>query len=131
VQQTIQTKSRVDTIDITEDVNDALTVDHGACHITTQHTTCGLTVNEAHDPRLADDIHDALNDIAPRDKDYAHDRVDGNADAHIKASLIGHDVTLTVRNNDLVLGRWQRILLFEFDGSRQRTITITCTLGEQ
>jgi secondary thiamine-phosphate synthase enzyme len=63
-----------------------------------------------------------LNDLVPPDAGYRH--MEGNADSHIKASMMGSSVTVPVENGRLVLGTWQKIFFCEFDGSRSRKVHI-------
>ena len=86
------------------------------------HTTCGLTVNEGYDPDVATDMTSHLNRLVPRDANFRHS--EGNSDSHIKTSLVGPGLTLIVEDGDVVLGRWQRVFLAEFDGPREREIAL-------
>jgi secondary thiamine-phosphate synthase enzyme len=126
---TISTTHQTGTTDITDRVARNVQVDDGLCHVSAAHTTCAITVTEDTDGSVATDIHEKLSDLIPTSDNYKHDRIDGNADAHIKASLIGHDTTLPVVDGSLALGAWQRILLVEFDGGRQRTVRVTTLDG--
>jgi len=63
----------------------------------------------------------------PQDGDYHH--AEGNSPAHIKAILVGADVTLAVRDGRLALGRWQGLFFAEFDGPRRRHLTVTLVGG--
>ena len=95
----------------------------GLCAIFVPHTTAGITINENADPDVARDIMCALDRLVPTaDPDYRH--FEGNAAAHIKASLMGFSQTVVVRGGRLSLGRWQDIYLCEFDGPRQRLVTL-------
>lgn len=85
------------------------------------HTTAGLIVNEA-EPKLLHDLRAWLERLAPQGEPYAHNTVDDNADAHLRAILLGHSVCVPVEGGRLVLGTWQRILLVELDGPRRRTV---------
>ncbi len=122
---TVQTKQRRDAVNLTDKINAAMRIENGVCHITAKHTTCAVTVNEGSDPNVINDVHNKLDDIIPAQDGYKHDRVDGNADAHIKASIIGFTASLPVKDGELDLGTWQSVFLLEFDGSRQRTVQIT------
>lgn len=126
----VNTQGELATKDITSKVNDNVTVENGVCTVSTQHTTCGLVVNENTDGSVPRDLHDVLSRLAPKHDSYEHDQVDGNAHAHIRSSLLNASITVPVKNNELRLGTWQRILLLEFDGPRQRTVSVTCTPGE-
>ena len=122
----IETCKSVDVVDITDQVERTLResgVENGICLVYSLHTTTGLTVNEA-DGALINDILDLLQRIAPKGAGYQHDRGDGNAHAHLQATLLGNSVIIPVENGRLVLGTWQRILFFELDGPRRRSIFI-------
>ncbi len=96
----------------------------GICVLFTQHTTCGLTVNENADPDVKSDMLGFLRDTIPQYyKDFKH--AEENSDAHIKSSLVGSSVTIPFENGRLLLGRWQGIYLCEFDGARTRKVLIT------
>ena len=96
----------------------------GVCVLFTQHTTCGLTINENADPDVKSDMLGFLRKLIPQYyEDFRH--FEHNSDAHIKSSLVGSSVTVPFSNGKLLLGRWQGIYLCEFDGPRERTILIT------
>lgn len=84
------------------------------------HTTCGLTVNEGFDPDVARDMTRFLHERIPQQYPFRH--AEGNADAHIKASLFGSSVQLIVEEGRLMLGTWQAVWLFEGDGPRERQL---------
>ena len=84
------------------------------------HTTAGLTVNEAADPDVTRDIVAFLRRRIPRDADFGH--AEGNSDAHVKASLIGPDLTLIVEDGRVLLGTWQGVYFVEGDGPRSREV---------
>jgi secondary thiamine-phosphate synthase enzyme len=122
----ITTTSKVSTTDITARVRVAVTraeVSDGICVITSLHTTAGVFVNENADPNVQRDLISQLGKLVPRDDEFRHE--EGNSDAHIKAVLTGNDVTLSVRQGDLVLGTWQGIYFADYDGPRERHATIT------
>ena len=126
----IRTTRRVQTLDITGQVREAVTrsgVREGACVVFVPHTTAGLTLNENADPDVSADLETALSGIAPRDAAYRH--AEGNSDAHLKASLVGSSVTLIVHRGSVVLGTWQGVHFCEFDGPRSRTVLVKCTAG--
>jgi len=122
----IETGKSVDVVDITDHVEQTLresNVEKGICLVYSLHTTTGLTVNEA-DGALINDILNLLERIAPKGAGYQHDRGDGNAHAHLRATLLGNSVIIPVEGRRLALGTWQRILFFEFDGPRRRSIFV-------
>ena len=95
----IKTTSNVEIIDITEHVKSVvnkLNKKDGIILIYVPHTTAAITINENYDPNVGNDIMEILNIIAPRDFNYKH--IEGNAPAHIKASLIGSSVMLILEN---------------------------------
>ena len=95
------------------------------CHLYVPHTTAGIMINEADDPTVAQDIVEFLNKLIPKKPPgvmYKH--LEGNADAHIKAGIIGSSVTIPIVNGHLKLGRWQGIFFCEFDGPRERKVKV-------
>ena len=121
----IKTESRVDFQEITQKVRDivgASGVQSGVCHIFVPHTTAGIMVNEHADPSVAEDIMAQLETMAPQNSHYRH--LEGNAPAHIKASLVGCSETLLIEDGRIVLGTWQGIFFCEFDGPRNRHLLI-------
>ena len=113
-------------IEITSEVEKHLRaseIKEGICILYTQHTTCGLTINENADPDVKSDMLGFLRDLIPQDyKDFRH--VERNSDAHIKSTFTGVSVTVPFENGKLLLGRWQGIYLCEFDGARERKVLI-------
>lgn len=111
--------------DVTDRVAAALPDDaDGVCTVFVPHTTAGVTVNEA-ETGLLDDVTATLADLVPDDGDYAHDRIDDNAAAHLRSTLVGSSATVPVADGALALGTWQSILLVESDGPRTRRVTVT------
>jgi secondary thiamine-phosphate synthase enzyme len=126
----VRTTEKVGVVNVTPEVRRALRragLRHGLILISVPHTTCGLCVNED-EAGLRDDLaHLAralVAGVEPRGG-FGHDRVDDNAAAHLFAALLGHSVTLPVRDGDLVLGTWQSVLLIEADGPRSRRLEMT------
>ena len=97
-------------------------IQSGVCYLFVPHTTAGITVNEHADPSVVDDIEAQLEAMVPQHRSYRH--LEGNAPAHIKASLIGNSLVLPVDGGRLTLGTWQGIFFCEFDGPRQRQLSI-------
>jgi secondary thiamine-phosphate synthase enzyme len=123
----VASTAREEMIDITARVQKHVTaagVDEGICVLFTQHTTCGLTVNENADPYVQADMLGFLRKLIPQYfEDFRH--FEHNSDAHIKTSLVGTSVTVPFAAGKLMLGRWQGIYLCEFDGPRDREVLIT------
>jgi len=121
----VKTGSRNEMVDITSSVQKEISkagVDEGLCVVYVPHTTAGVTINEGADPAVCTDIVSKLNDLVPPNAGYRH--MEGNADSHIKASLVGSSVTVLVEKGRLVLGTWQKIFFCEFDGPRSRKVFI-------
>ena len=120
---TVETDSKATVVDITGRVADQLPADaDGVCTVYVRHTTAGAVVNEA-ERRLLDDLADGLETLVP-DEGWAHDALDGNADSHVRAMLVGESATVPVAAGELQLGRWQSILFVECDGPRTRTVDV-------
>jgi secondary thiamine-phosphate synthase enzyme len=121
----VQTSARTQIKDITKEVARLVKqagVENGVCYLYAPHTTAGILVNESDDPDVARDIGDTLDRLVPRNAGYKH--YEGNADSHIKASLVGASETIPIEGGQLALGRWQGIFFCEFDGPRQRTVKV-------
>ena len=97
-------------------------VTDGVCIVYVPHTTAGVTINEGADPAVCQDIMAKLTELVPPNAGYRH--MEGNADSHIKASLMGSSVTVIVEKGRLLLGTWQKIFFCEFDGPRSRRVHI-------
>lgn len=121
----IQSTTRREMVDITARVQEVVTASgmrSGLCHLFVPHTTAAITLNENADPDVKEDMIRTLSRLVPVDPDYRH--MEGNSDAHMKASLIGASEVLAVRDGRLDLGRWQAIYFWEFDGPRKREVRI-------
>jgi secondary thiamine-phosphate synthase enzyme len=121
----VVTKKRIDMVDITDEVQKIVTdekIKDGMAFIYVPHTTAGVTINEGADPSVQRDIIETLTKIIPESGDYHH--IEGNSDAHIKASLIGSSINVIIENTKLILGTWQHIFFFEGDGPRNRKVYV-------
>jgi len=122
---TIGTTARCEMIDITERVVAAIRetgIKNGICHLFVPHTTAAVTINENADPDVRRDILATLDRIVPLTDHYRH--AEGNAAAHVKASLFGASQTIFIKEGRPVLGTWQSIFFCEFDGPRTRKILV-------
>lgn len=130
-QVNVPTSTRIQLVDITPYVAAEVEksgVHCGVCHVYMPHTTAGLTINENADPDVARDILATLARLVPATGDYRH--IEGNSDAHIKASLMGFSVMVPVTDGHLALGTWQAMYFCEFDGPRQRHVVIGISGGD-
>ena len=119
----ITTRTREEMKNVTAILREAVTRHQwqdGVLVVFCPHTTCGLTVNEGFDPDVARDMTYFLHERVPQDAGFRH--AEGNADAHIKASLFGSSVQLIVEHGEIRLGTWQAVWLFEGDGPRTRQL---------
>jgi secondary thiamine-phosphate synthase enzyme len=124
-QFTVSTRARVQFIDITDRVQEAVResgVRSGVVHVFVPHTTAGITINENADPSVVTDVLAALERAVPRDAAYEHS--EGNSPAHVKASIMGFCQTLLVEDGSLLLGTWQAVYFCEFDGPRTRRVVV-------
>ncbi|MDD5009829.1 MAG: secondary thiamine-phosphate synthase enzyme YjbQ [Syntrophorhabdaceae bacterium] len=120
----VKTSKRIEALNITGLVEKAIQGRQGnLLHVYTQHTTCGLTINEDADPDVMRDVLDAFERMVPANYPYRH--VEGNSDAHIKATLTGSSVTVPYLQGKPAFGTWQGIFLMEFDGPRERKVIVT------
>lgn len=129
---TVQTEQRVELVDLTDAVMAYARrtgLREGLANIWSMHTTCAVFINEAQNALHAD-IKSFLEQVVARDAAWLHNDPDHsdcdrfNADAHLRALLLGHSLTLQVTGGEIVLGQWQRILMAELDGPRARTLRI-------
>jgi secondary thiamine-phosphate synthase enzyme len=129
---TVETGQRLELVDFTPRVADVVAasgIREGTVNVWSLHTTCALMINEFQRALLAD-VTRLLEELVTRDgtwmhNDPAHSDCDrSNADAHLRAMLLGHSITLQVSGGEVVLGQWQRILLAELDGPRTRSLRV-------
>lgn len=121
----VKSRQRSEFIDITEDVEKELKeagLESGVCYVYVPHTTAAVTINEGADPSVQRDILNTLSRLVPRDEGYQHR--EGNADAHVKSSLVGACQYVLVEDGKLVLGTWQSVYFCEFDGPRHRRVAL-------
>lgn len=129
---TITSEERLEVSDITKLVVNAIQqfpVTTGIALVNTLHTTCALLVNEFQ-AALIDDFKHLIERLVPDRDGYRHndprysDCERGNGASHLRAALLGRSVAVGISNGDLVLGRFQSIILAELDGPRKREITV-------
>ena len=128
----VQTDQRVEVVDLTDRIMEFVrrcNMREGFVSIWSMHTTCTLFINEFQ-AALLSDIKRFLETMVARDAAYMHndpqhsdcDRM--NADSHLRAMLLGHNLTLQVSGGEVVLGQWQRVLMAELDGPRARSLRV-------
>jgi secondary thiamine-phosphate synthase enzyme len=122
----VSTKIKRQIIDITELCRKQLATQKattGVCHVFVLHTTAALTMADL-DPGTDLDLLDAFDAMVPKLK-YRHPHSPAHVGDHILSSLLGTSVCVPVKDGEPLLGTWQRIILVELDGPRQREIAIT------
>jgi secondary thiamine-phosphate synthase enzyme len=121
----VRSRARAQMVDITDRVSAAIAesgVQDGMAVIASPHTTAGITIQENSDPDVQHDMLGQLGRLVPKDPAFRHG--EGNADSHIKTSLMGAAATIIVDGGAPLLGRWQAVYLCEFDGPRTRTVHV-------
>jgi len=124
----VKSSRRTQLLDVTSAVQQLVSssgITSGVCYLYVPHTTAGVTINEADDPDVARDLETTLDRLVPRDASYRH--AEGNADSHVKSSLVGVTRSIPIDAGRLVLGRWQGIFFCEFDGPRSRHLLVKLT----
>jgi secondary thiamine-phosphate synthase enzyme len=125
----VRTTKRTEVLEITGLVREAVRaagIDRGLVHCFLPHTTAAITLNERNDPQVVADLVNHLERLVPWTGAWTHQ---GNAAAHVKASLLGHSLVLAVEGGEVLLGPWQGLFLCEFHGPRARTIKLTFQPG--
>lgn len=127
----INTSNRVEITDITQGINAALAecgLKKGLVNIYSKHSTSAVFINE-NEAGLVEDYVDLIESMVPKGNNYRHDRIDNNADSHLRSFIIGNNETVPFVNSRMDLGTWQSVFFLEMDGPRNRKITITI-MGE-
>ena len=120
----VTTRAENEILDITGEVEGAigeLGIESGFVVLFCPHTTAALTVNEAADPSVRDDVNRALAAMVPR---ISFRHAEGNSPSHLRASLLGPSLLLPVSGGRLQLGTWQGVYFCEFDGPRSRSVWV-------
>ena len=125
-----ETGRKTQLIDVTDDVRSAIDDAGGAAVLVyVPHTTAAVTINEKIDPALVEDLEGAFEKVVGSDWDWTHDDKDGpNGPSHGRASVVGPQVLVPLRDGKLGLGTYQGIFFCEFDGPRDRKVYLA-TLG--
>ena len=104
----------------------------GICHIFIQHTSAGIMINENADVDVRIDFEAWFDRAVKENEPYYQHTIEGSDDmpAHIKSSLVGHCITIPIKNHRLYLGTWQGIFLCEFRNKASRRKLIITLIGE-
>jgi secondary thiamine-phosphate synthase enzyme len=97
-------------------------------NIYSKHSTSAIFINE-NESGLLEDYQNLIQTLIPTGNNYKHDRIDNNADSHLRSFIIGNNETIPFENGSMDLGTWQSVFFLDMDGPRNRRITITI-MGE-
>jgi len=126
------TKTRRDLVNITPriaEIVSAAGIREGLCLVSAMHITAGIWVND-HEQGLWQDFWEWVETLAPSGRDYQHHRTgEDNGDAHLKRTLVHHQVLLPVTEGQLDLGPWEQVFYAEFDGRRRKRVVVK-VMGE-
>ena len=122
----LQTERKTQLIDITDQVRTAVDGTGAALLVYVPHTTAAVTINEKIDPALVQDLEGAFEMVVGNDWNWTHDDQDGpNGPSHGRASVVGPQVLVPLRDGKLGLGTYQGIFFCEFDGPRSRSVYVS------
>ena len=126
------TRERREMVRITDEVANIVRrsgVGEGMVLVSAMHITAGVYVNDWEEG-LIEDFGEWLEKLAPSGRNYRHHQTgEDNADAHLKRTLIGHQVMLPITNGKLDLGPWEQVFYAEFDGRRKKRVVVK-VIGE-
>jgi secondary thiamine-phosphate synthase enzyme len=121
------TKKRREIVRITDEVASIVGksgVREGMVLVSAMHITAGVYVNDW-EGGLIEDIQEWLEKLAPTRSDYRHHQTgEDNADAHLKRTILGHQVVLPITAGMLDLGPWEQVFYAEFDGQRRKRVVV-------
>lgn len=123
----VKTSDRLEIVDISSRINSIVAgsgVKTGLVNLFSQHSTSGIVINE-NESGLVEDFKNLLKKIVQDEAGYKHDRIDNNADSHLRSLLLGNSVNVPVENGRMELGTWQSIFFIELDGPRTRNVIVT------
>ena len=127
-----ETKKRQEFIRITDQVAEIVHrsgVAEGMVLVSAMHITAAVYVNDWEDG-LIHDFQAWLEKLAPAGREYRHHQTgEDNADAHLKRTLMGHQVMLPITKGTLDLGPWEQVFYAEFDGQRRKRVILK-VMGE-
>jgi secondary thiamine-phosphate synthase enzyme len=125
----VKTRKKREVLDITDYVGKLIAgkMQTGTCSVFVLHTTAALTTADL-DPGTDLDLLDAFEAMVPK-LHYRHPHNPAHVGDHILSALIGTSVSLPIENGKLLLGTWQRVILLEFDGPRERELALSIASG--
>lgn len=107
----LKTSDRTELVDITQNINAALAesgIRKGIVNVYSRHSTSAVFINENESGLLADFI-DIIESLIPSRGNYRHNRIDNNADSHLRSFIIGNSETIPFEGGSMTLGTWQSV----------------------
>ncbi len=134
-QFTLETEGGFSVVNITERVRDVVRssgIQEGLALVFYRHTTGAVLIDE-HESGVIADLEDMLEEISPVDREYTHHlrAVDFNGHAHVRTALLGASVVIPVLDRDLLLGKYQEILVLDMQTARAPRHVVVTVMGEQ
>jgi len=126
----VQLKTGIDIVDISHELQRLIKkskIINGTLNATVVGSTGSITTIEF-EPGVVEDLRRAINRIAPPDLEYEHEKAwhDGNGHSHVQAALLGPSIALPIRENRLITGTWQQVVVINHDNkARRRTVEVT------
>jgi secondary thiamine-phosphate synthase enzyme len=122
----VKTPERLALLDITAEVTRVVAqsgTEDGLCNLFVPHTTASIIISENWDPDVTSDMLKQLEQVVPREAGYKHS--EGNSQAHILSVMLSTSINVPVHAGKLAIGRWQGVMLAEFDGPRERSVYVS------
>lgn len=127
MQLRIHSNQAREVLDLTDELSQQLPAGNGLLHIFVQHTTCAIATMDV-DPGMEENILEAVTSLIPKKQwQHPHNNAHEHVTAHLLGSILGPSLTVPYRDGQLQLGTWQRIILIELDGPRERRLYVTAT----
>lgn len=118
----VKSSKQFELIDISDKINNFIKgskIIDGVCVVYTTHASAGLCIS-LNEENLNYDLLEFTNKLVSQKEKYSHDKIDGNARAHILSAIFGVSISLIIQNGKLILGSWQKIIFAEFDGPQPK-----------
>jgi secondary thiamine-phosphate synthase enzyme len=129
---TVDTHERLELLNLTDEISSVVSasgISEGYVQLSSLHTTAGIFINEWQDALLVD-IKTMIESLVPRDIYYRHNDPEfsdcdrSNSDSHLRNVVFGLSLSVPISRGELVLGRWQSVIMAEFDGPNQRKLFV-------
>jgi secondary thiamine-phosphate synthase enzyme len=123
----ISSNAREQLVDVTDELRQVAAEhpDASLMALYSRGATSAVMIQENWDPNIRTDILGCLRGLVPQGQ-WLHDRVDDNADAHIKAGIVGPSETIPLQKGEMMLSTWQNVFFCDFDGPRsKRELVVT------